>query len=183
MTTGKIVLLTVGVVGVVALGVVVGPRLVNHDEPTVVASAPETTEAPAPVEVAKTRPITPALPADSTKAARIAARESARTIAPVAVPAVAASKPELVDRLKPVLNHGAQMEVAANGFKSGEQFAAVAHASRNTEIPFMLLKHRVLDERKSLADAIRDSRPDLNVAHEASRAHDAARFDIAAITN
>jgi O6-methylguanine-DNA--protein-cysteine methyltransferase len=74
------------------------------------------------------------------------------------------------------------MDIAAEGFKNGEQFAAVAHAARNTQIPFMVLKHRVVDEHKTLTQAIRASRPDLNVKREVARANDAARSDIAAIS-
>ena len=65
------------------------------------------------------------------------------------MPTLPADKPELQARLKPVLNQGAKMDIAAEGFRSGEQFAAVAHAARNTQIPFMVLKHRVVDERKT----------------------------------
>ena len=67
--------------------------------------------------------------------------------------------PALQERLKPVLNRGANMALAAEGFRSAEQFATVAHASRNTEVPFVLLKHRVLNEGKSVAEAIRESKP------------------------
>jgi hypothetical protein len=75
------------------------------------------------------------------------------------------------------------MDIASEGFRSGEQFAAVAHAARNTQIPFMVLKHRVVDEHKTLAQAIAESRPDLNAQHESTRAHDAARYDIAVISS
>jgi hypothetical protein len=180
MTSGKIALVTVGIAGAVALGVAFGPRLVHHDD-TTVAAAPAV-EATAPVEEATTRPITKprvkATPAESTTVAK-----GTRTIAPDVVKELPATQPELHARLKPVLNEGARMTVAAEGFKDGEQFAAVAHAARNTEIPFMLLKHRVLEEGKSLTEAIRDSRPDLDARHEALRAHDAARFDIAVISS
>jgi hypothetical protein len=72
--------------------------------------------------------------------------------------------------------------LAAAGFKDAEQFAAVAHGARNTEIPFVVLKHRVLDEHKTLAQAIEASKPELDGAREARRAYDAARFDIAVVT-
>jgi len=187
MTSGKIVMLSVGLAGAVALGVVFGPRLVHHDDDTTVAAATAPADTPAPaVEDAKTRPITTARakPAPSTadKEAESTVAKGTRTIAPDVVKALPASEPELGARLKPVLNQGAKMDIAAEGFKDGEQFAAVAHASKNTAIPFMLLKHRVVEEHKSLAQAIRESRPDLNPTREALRAHDAARFDIAAIS-
>ena len=89
--------------------------------------------------------------------------------------------PALHERLKPVLNRGANMALAAEGFRSAEQFATVAHAARNTEVPFMLLKHRVLNEGKSVAEAIRESKPAVDAAVEANLARAQARSDIAAI--
>lgn len=74
------------------------------------------------------------------------------------------------------------MEMAAEGFRDAAQFAAVAHAARNTGVPFAVLKHRVLEQDQSLARAIRESKPDLDAEHEARRAANAARFDIAVIT-
>ena len=71
------------------------------------------------------------------------------------------------------------MTVASQGFRNAEQFAAVAHAARNTEVPFMLLKHRVLNEGKTLVAAIRESKPDLNAQIEATRARAEARSDLA----
>jgi hypothetical protein len=80
--------------------------------------------------------------------------------------------------LKPLLNKGADMGVAAQDFKDAEQFAAVAHAARNTEVPFMVLKHRTVYEGKSLEDAIREFKPDLNAAGEARRARAQAKSDV-----
>ena len=71
------------------------------------------------------------------------------------------------------------MSLAAEGFRNAEQFAAVAHAARNTEIPFVLLKHRVLNEGKTLATAIRESQPTINAETEATRAVAEARSDLA----
>jgi len=73
------------------------------------------------------------------------------------------------------------MDVAAEGFRSAEQFAAVAHAARNTDVPFMLLKHRVVDEGRTLADAIHDAKPAVDAKGEAARAQAAAKSDIAAV--
>jgi hypothetical protein len=94
---------------------------------------------------------------------------------------VQASAPELQQRLKPLLNKGANMDVAAQEFRDGEQFAMVAHAARNTEIPFMVLKHRVLDEGKSLTEAIQESKPELDAADQAERARAEAKADVTAI--
>ena len=74
------------------------------------------------------------------------------------------------------------MEVAAEGFDSAEQFATVAHAARNTNVPFMVLKHRVLNEGRTLADAIHEAKPDLDAKAEVGRAQIAARADVAAVT-
>jgi hypothetical protein len=94
---------------------------------------------------------------------------------------ISLSAPELQAQLKPLLNKGANMSVAAQDFRDAEQFAAVAHAARNTEIPFMVLKHRVVDEHKSLATAIRELKPDVDAAAHAKRAQAEARSDIAAL--
>jgi hypothetical protein len=83
--------------------------------------------------------------------------------------------------LKPLLNKGADMGVASQEFGNGEQFAAVAHAARNTEVPFMVLKHSILDEGKSLEDAIHGYKPGLNAAVEAERARTQAKSDISAL--
>jgi hypothetical protein len=74
------------------------------------------------------------------------------------------------------------MTIASEGFRDAEQFATVAHASRNTAIPFMVLKHRVVIEGKTLAAAIRESKPDLDATSEATRARSEARADLAKLT-
>jgi hypothetical protein len=175
MTNGKIAAMTIGVAGAIALAVVAGPRLMHREAPM---PEPTTAVAPAPVDEVKPN-------AERTPRARVApeTRESEkRTIAPDIVPTLPASEPELHARLKPVLNKGARMTDASAGFRDAEQFATVAHAARNTQVPFMLLKHRVLEQGQTLAQAIRSSRPDLDASREVTRAHDAARFDIAVIT-
>jgi hypothetical protein len=168
MTSGKMVFWTIGIAGVVAAGIVGAPRLVHHDDEATVATSEPAAEAPSPA----TERATPHHNAAKVKTAT----------EPAKVPAINASDAELQARLKPVLNRGTHMDIAAEGFKSGEQFAAVAHAARNTQIPFMVLKHRVVDEHKTLTQAIRASRPDLNVKREVAHANDAARSDIAAIS-
>jgi hypothetical protein len=105
---------------------------------------------------------------------------SAKARAAVAVPA---TEPALQDRLKPVLNRGTKMDIAAAGFASGEQFATIAHAARNTSVPFMVLKHHVLDEGRPLADAISQYKPGLDAKAEVARARDAARADLAGISS
>ncbi|HVH27219.1 MAG TPA: hypothetical protein VM818_10680 [Vicinamibacterales bacterium] len=91
------------------------------------------------------------------------------------------SEPRLHARLKPVLNRGARMEVAAEGFRSAEEFATVAHAARNTDVPFMVLKHRVLIDGRTLADAIHEAKPEVDARAEVARAEVAAKSDIATV--
>ena len=171
MTMGKMTALAFGLVGGFALGVWTGPHLMqrpDRDE-SAVHQTVAVPEAEHPRDVI--------LEAKQARAARAAAaRAAAARTAHVNVDA-----PALQQRLKPVLNRGANMAVAADGFRSAEQFATVAHAARNTEVPFMVLKHRVLNEGKSLAQAIRESKPAIDAANEASQARAQARSDIAAI--
>jgi len=75
------------------------------------------------------------------------------------------------------------MPLAVEGFTSAEQFATLAHASKNTQVPFILLKHRVLGEGQSLEEAIRASNPEVDAKAEVARARAAAKEDIAAISH
>ena len=161
MTFGKGAALVAGFVGAMALGVWVGPYLTNHG--AIASSAPLASQTQSPTVVTTNRqPVT---------ARRVRSR--------AATPAIAPSATELHTQLKPLLNEGADMSLAPEGFRNAEQFAAVAHAARNTEIPFVLLKHRVLDEGKTLAAAIRESQPTINAETEATRAVAEARSDLA----
>src|SRR5262249_39068417 len=143
MTSGKAALLTAGVVGVVALGVVTAPTIRNHwkmNAPAATASAPATDNAPAATKAKRTpRRATP--PRD----AMTAKKETGK----VDIVAVSVWQPELRDRVKKVLNPGARLELAAEDFTSAEQFVTVAHAARNTQVPFVVLKDRVLNQNKS----------------------------------
>jgi hypothetical protein len=98
------------------------------------------------------------------------------------VKTIPASAPELHDRIKPVLARGTKVSLAAEGFTDAEQFATLAHAARNTNVPFILLKHRVLAEGQSLEDAIRASNPDVDARVEALRAKGEARAHILSLT-
>ena len=73
------------------------------------------------------------------------------------------------------------MEKAADGFQNAEEFATVAHAAHNTQLPFMLLKHRVLEERMPLDAAIRASKPDIDASAEATKARTEAKADVKAL--
>ncbi len=157
--------LAIGVAVALALGVWAGQDLWDRDDQAADAPAANVA-APSSPDVAKPR---------------VAPRRAARTT-PRAV-ALPASTPEVHEQLKPVLNRGTKMSVAAEGFKSAEQFAMVAHAARNTDVPFMVLKHRVLEEGKSLTAAIRESKPDVDAAAEVRRARAAARQDLSKLAS
>lgn len=162
MTTTKTLVLTAGVAGAIALGVWAVPRVMDREARSTDALVADVAEPAAPA--AEKAPVAP---------------RRATTVNKVA--AIPASSPALHDRLKPVLNRGTNMMVAAEGFSSAEQFATLAYAARNTEVPFMVLKHRVLDEGKTLAAAIRESKPGVNAAAEAVRARASARQEISAL--
>jgi hypothetical protein len=172
MTAGKASALVAGFIGSFALGVAIGPSITDRmsDRPQTHAVAIERSAHP----VERTTP--------SARTARRSAHRAPSEKARAAT-TVPATEPRLQDRLKPVLNRGAKMEIAAAGFSSGEQFATVAHAARNTSVPFMVLKHHVLDEGRSLADAIHQYKPELNARAEVARARVAARSDLAGISS
>lgn len=148
----------IGMVGAFALGLIVGPQIdaQRGDTPAaVVTTAPEApVVTPAPVNVPR--------PA----ASRL------ERVPPASAPAVK-------QQVKRLLNTGADLSMAAEGFGNARELMTVAYAARNTEIPFMLLKHRVLKQRMSLASAIQASRPDLDEVAEVNRARAEARADLA----
>jgi hypothetical protein len=162
MTFGKAVALIAGFAVAFALGVLMSPFI--RDEGRVTPVAPSVSRVESPVAVSTTSP-------PPVSAARVTARAT--------TPAIAPSATELHGQLKPLLNKGADMTIASQGFRTAEQFAAVAHAARNTQVPFMVLKHRVLDEGKTLEAAIRESKPEMNAKGEANRAIAEAKADLA----
>jgi hypothetical protein len=174
MTSGKAALLTASLVGVVALGVVTAPTIRNHwskmDTPATTASAPADTSATAPAKATKR----PAHRTTTSRDAMTAKKETGK----VDIVAVSVWQPELRDRVKKVLNPGARLELAAEDFTSAEQFVTVAHAARNTQVPFAVLKDRVLNQGKSLADAIHEFKPELDARAEVMRARTEARSDL-----
>lgn len=164
MTWRKTSLIAAGFTGSMALGVWMAPYVTDRgaDTPVVTAAEPAVVAAaPAPASAPR---------------ASLAEREARETTARVA--AVAPSSPELQARLKPVFASGTDVEKAAAGFDSSEQFAVIAHLARNTGVPFVLLKHRVLDEGRSLTEALTMSNADVDARLEVNRARAAARADI-----
>src|SRR4029079_8787414 len=87
----------------------------------------------------------------------------------------------LARRLNPLLNERVNLDTVAAGFQTTEDFAATVHASRNIRVPFTLLKHEVVDEGKTLADAIQTVNPTATTALEADLARSEARADLTAI--
>ena len=145
----------------------------DHTDVAMTSTA-ETAPPPAVAEAPKPAP--PARAPKATQAPRPKADEPAKSLE------VSAKHPQLCERLKPVLNRGADMSKAAAGFRSGQEFATVAHAAKNTQVPFMLLKHRVLNEWMSLASAILASQPDTNAAEQVAKARAEARSDLASLS-
>jgi len=185
MTVGKAAALTAGFVGAVALGIAVGPSITDRmsdigrmdSKP---ASAKTEEARPAPERASRTK-------AGPATVAKVKADEAGAEPVALAANPVRPDEPRVQERLKPVLNRGAKMEIAAEGFINAEEFATVAHAARNTNVPFMVLKHRVLKEKRpleeSMAAAIREFKPDLDARAEVARAQREARADISDISN
>lgn len=176
MKTGMTTAAVLGLLGGAAIGVWMGAEMATPEPLTPVAAAVQPIEAPAPDPVKAT----PRRARVTRVAPATASAETAE--APKLVMTIPVSAPELHDRMKPVLARGTKIPLAVEGFKDAEQFATVAHAARNTQVPFILLKHRVLNEGQSLEDAIRASKPDIDAATEAKRARSEARSDIAALS-
>lgn len=152
-----------GMVGAFALGLTIGPQLTATRA-----------SAPAPITY-----VTPEAP----EAIVSAAAPAPRTAVPRLERVLPASAPLVRQRVKRLLQDGADVRLAADGFHNARQLMTVAYAARNTEIPFVLLKHRVLTERMSLGRAIRESRPELDEAAEVSRARAEAKADLARISS
>lgn len=183
MKTGKTSAATLGLVGGLALGIWVGSEITSSRANVAPEPAAVTTQA-----VEEPAPTTPARSKRVTRVARAASGAAvveapAPESAPKLVMTIPVSAPELHQRMKPVLARGTKLPLAVDGFTSAEQFAALAHAARNTQVPFSLLKHRVLTEGQSLEEAIRASRPDIDARTEALKAKGAARADILSVSS
>jgi hypothetical protein len=183
MKTGRTSAAALGLVGGLALGAWIGSELTSGRE--VAAPEPAAVTAQAPVE--EPMATAPAKPKRVTRVARAAgAAPAVEAPAPESVPrlvkTIPVSAPELQEKMKPVLARGTKLPLAIEGFTDAEQFATIAHASRNTQVPFILLKHRVLTEGQSLEEAILASKPDLDARSEVERARAAAKSDIATLS-
>ena len=184
MKTGTTSAATLGIVGGLVLGAWLGSEITRTREAIAPTPAAVTAEAPAQEPLAAKAAV--AKPKRVTRVARAASGDAVAAPAssvetPKLVMTIPMSAPELHERMKPVLARGTKMPLAVEGFVDAEQFATLAHAARNTQVPFILLKHRVLTEGQSLEDAIRASRPDLDARVEALKAKGEARADILSV--
>jgi hypothetical protein len=179
MTFGKASLLAAGFVGAVGLGLAIGMTVAQRTPVSAPGFDAYMSAPPSPTgdDYGAARSVS-ARNATTSAAAAPAADTSA---AAPSAKAVDLSTPELQKRLKPLLNSGTDIKLAADGFRDAHQFATIAHAAHNTQVPFVLLKHRVLVEGKTVASAIRESKPELDAAAEAKRARDQAQADLADI--
>lgn len=185
MRTGKASAATLGLVGGLALGAWIGSEmtLLNNREvgtpPPAAVTAQVAEEPSAPAAPAKAKRVTRVPRTASAAVATAHAPEST----PKLVMTIPVSAPELHQRMKTVLARGTKLPLAVEGFASAEQFATLAHAARNTQVPFTLLKHRVLTEGQSLEEAIHISKPDLDARAEVARARSMAKSDIASLAS
>jgi hypothetical protein len=181
MTVGKASALAAGFVGAIALGVAIGPTV--HDKwfgSHATSNVAATENAPAPAVETPTTPTPAPKRAVTRKRTEPATIATARTAPVGSVSSVPVSmwEPDVRDRVQKVLNRGAQLDVAAEDFQDAEDFVTVAHAARNTGVPFMVLKDRVLNQGQTLAQAIHESKPELDAKGEVVRAREAARSDL-----
>jgi hypothetical protein len=148
--------------GAFALGVWTGPYLTE----SLRTARTETT----PV-MQVDQPATEQSPRPSTRVARADVRPAANPFEPVMTPSA-----EPVQKIaRSVLNEGTDVGIAADGFNDATLFVSTAYAAKNTGIPFMVLKHRMLKEGHTLSEAIRMQKPELDAVVEMERARTKAR--------
>ena len=148
MTAGKASALAAGFVGALALGIAIGATMDDKWSNPSTTETAVTENAPAPAPAPAAEPARKPRPAPA-KAAAKRVRPAPAPAGSVTTVAVDMWEPELRDRAKAVLNPGTKIDMAAADFATAEEFMTVAHAARNTQVPFMVLKHRVLDEQRS----------------------------------
>lgn len=163
MTFTRASLVYLGVVGAFGLGLAVGPLFGARP-----GEVPAAVAAPAGAP-ALTAPV----------AAPVPARRSAPRLERVPT----ASAEPVQRHVKLLLNRGADVRKASEGFANAYQFMTVAYVAKNTDIPFVVLKHRVLTEGRPLAAAIIEFKPELDGTAEVNRARAEARADLARIAS
>ena len=174
----KASMLVLAIGGAFALGVWTGPYLMDSvrtarsEETTPVVQVDQPTSAPSELRRGK-----PSASEPSTRVAHAVVRPEANPFEPVLPPSA-----EPVQKIaKAVLNEGTDVGIAADGFNDATLFVSAAYAAKNTGIPFMVLKHRMVTEGRTLSEAIRLSRPELDAMVEMERARSKARADVGRI--
>lgn len=110
----------------------------------------------------------------------VVAQPAARPVVVSRVVAMTSASPTVAEKAKLVLAQGADANLAIQGFQTPQQFMAVAYAAKNLNVPFALLKDRVVTKKMTLAQAITDtSKYSVNSTLEAARAESEARADLA----
>ena len=112
----------------------------------------------------------------------VAAQSDARPARPVVsrVATMRSATPTLAEKAQGLLNPGADVNLAVQGFGSPQQFLAVVYAAKNVNVPFVVLKDKVVTKKMTLAQAISaTSKYSVNANLEAARAESEARADLA----
>src|SRR5688500_2703820 len=163
----KASMLVLALGGAYAVGVWTGPYLTDS------------------VRTARIESTTPVVQVDQPYRTEQAARPAMRVARAVDRPAanpfepvMTASAPPVQKIAKSVLNEGTDVGMAADGFNDATLFVSTAYAARNTGIPFVILKHRMLKLGYTLSEAIRISKPELDAVLEMERARTKARSAI-----
>ena len=158
----SMVVLAIG--GAFALGVWTGPYVTDSIRTARAESTTPIVQVDQPVAAEEA-------PKPATRVARAVARPAANPFEPV----MTASAPSVQKVAGSVLNQGTNVELAADGFNDATLFVSTAYAAKNTGIPFVVLKHRMLKEGHTLSEAIRMSKPELDAVLEMERARTKAR--------
>jgi hypothetical protein len=166
----KASMMVLAIGGAFALGVWTGPYLTA----SVLTAGTEATPPVAQVEQPAATPAEAETPQRPMRVARAVVRPAPNPFAPLKP----ASDPSVQKLAKSVLNPGTNLEMAADGFNDATLFVSTAYAAKNTGIPFVILKHRMLKLGYTLSDAIRISKPELDAVLEMERARTKARSAI-----
>lgn len=161
----KASMLVLAIGGAFALGVWTGPYVTDS-----VSDRASRNEMATPVVQMDQAPIAEEAPRP-TRVTRTVARPEANPFEPVVTP----TAPSVQRIAGAVLNEGTDVGMAADGFNDATLFVSTAYAAKNTGIPFMVLKHRMLKEGRTLSEAIRMSKPELDAVVEMERARTKAR--------
>ena len=147
------------------------------------------TKTTAPVNAAATKPATTTVPVPAKPAAAAPAPAKPATTTPATTAAPAATttgdvqqtlqtNKTLTAQLQSRLPAGTDVVKASMGFRNLTQFVAAVHACQNLSIPFDKMRTTMVDEKKSLSEAIRALKPTASATIEAQRADYDARGTI-----